>query len=210
MDFSFEYTYDSQYMPEQPKELHEKIATSGTQEEKSHLAGRDDLSPEVIAILAQDSDPDVRAGVATNQATPTDILASLASQRPDLIPPISINESAPATLKDLAPILWQTDWSIYRYLTDKEATEEESTRFRKQRDRLIRQHINRLKKAQKGLSPEEWPDIDQPRTPLVGEVWRTIRPDSDEPSSPYSQEFLQAAAYYWDRYSRSVGSDTQT
>jgi hypothetical protein len=208
MDFSFEYTYDSQYFPEQPKELHEKIATTGTQHEKWHLAGRDDLSPEVIAILAQDSDPSIRESIASNHLTPTNILASLASQHPDQIPPASIQENAPATLKELAPIHWQTDGSIYQYLKDKEATEDESTLLRKQRDRLNRQHLNRLKKTQKGLSPDEWPDIDTPRTPLLGEVWRSIHPD-DEPSSPYSQEFLQAAAYHWDRWSRSVGSNRE-
>lgn len=206
MDFSFEYTYDSQYFPEQPKELHEKIARSGTHHEKWDLAGRDDLSPEVIAILAQDSDPSIRESIASNHLTSTSVLASLVSQHPDQIPVASIHENAPATLKDLAPIHWQTDGSIYQYLKDKEATEEESIQFRKQRDRLNRQHFNRIKKAQKGMPPEEWPDIDTPRTPLVGEVWRSIRPDGDEPASPYSQEFLQAAAYYWDRWSRSVGS----
>lgn len=206
MDFSFEYTYDSQYFPEQPKELHEKIATTGTHHEKWHLAGRDDLSPEVIAILAQDSDPSIRESIATNHLTPTSVLASLVSQHPDQIPAASIHENAPATLKDVAPIHRQMDGSIYQYLKDKEATEDESVRFRKQRDRLIRQHMNRLKKARQGLSPEKWPDFDTPRTPLLGEVWKTIRPEGDEPPSPYSQEFLRAAAYYWDRWSRSVGS----
>ncbi|GAB16336.1 hypothetical protein ARGLB_117_00010, partial [Arthrobacter globiformis NBRC 12137] len=153
MDFSFEYTYDSQYFPEQPKELHEKIATTGTHHKKWHLAGRDDLSPEVIAILAQDSDPSIRESIATNHLTPTSVLASLVSQHPDQIPAASIHENAPATLKDVAPIHRQMDGSIYQYLKDKEATEDESVRFRKQRDRLIRQHMNRLKKARQGLSP---------------------------------------------------------
>lgn len=205
MDFAFSYS-TSESFPEQPRELHKKIATSGTSREKSHLALRDDLTPEVIAILAQDSDPEVRFDIAMNHATPAGILASLASQYPDLIPPISTHTNAPATLKELAPFLWQTEESIFQYLDDKEATDEERTQLLKQHRRMITQLVNQVRRARKALPPDESPDMDPPRTPLLGDVWRTIHTGpSNDASPPYSQQFLQTAAAYWDRWSRPIG-----
>ena len=90
MHFSFISVNGSESYPEQPKELHEKIATSGTWSDRWHLADREDLSLEVIAILAQDSDPEVRSSIAMNYITPAGILASLANQHPDLVPLISM------------------------------------------------------------------------------------------------------------------------
>lgn len=203
MHFAFGYFSSSESYPEQPKELHEKIATSGTRSDRWHLAGRDDLSPEVIAILAQDSDPEVRGSIAMNHVTPAGILASLASQHPDLIPPISIHTNAPPALKELAPILWQTDGSIFQYLVDKGATEEEFTHLRKLHSRLTRQHFNRIKKAQKTLPPDEVPYMEPPRTPLLGDVWRSIHTEaSNDAPPPYSPEFLHAAAHYWEHWSK--------
>lgn len=203
MHFDFGYISSSDSFPKQPKELHEKIATSGTCSARWDLASREDLSPEVIAILAQDSDPGVRASIAMNYVTPAGILALLASQHPDLIPPISIHTNAPPTLKELAPIHWQMDDSIFQYLADKGATEEESTQLWKLRSRLTRQHLNRIKKAQKTLPPDEIPYMEPPRTPLLGEVWRGIHTElSNDAPPPYSPQFLHAAAHYWEHYSR--------
>lgn len=202
MGFSFGYLGSDE--PDQPRKLHEKIATSGTSIEKWHLAGRDDLSPEVAAILAQDADPDVRGVIAGNDDTPAGILASLANQHPDLIPLISINSNAPATLKELAPILWHTDESIFLYLEEKGATEEERIQLVKQRDRLGRQHLNRISKARKALPPDApFTYIEPPRTPLLGDIWRAIHPEpGNDASPPYSPEFLEAAADYWEHWDK--------
>ncbi|WP_129545500.1 hypothetical protein [Arthrobacter dokdonensis] len=203
MHLAFGYFSGSESYPEQPKELHKKIATSGTCSDRWHLAGRDDLSPEVIAILAQDSDPEVRSSIAVNQLTPAVILASLANQHPDLVPPISIHTNAPPALKELAPILWQTDGSIFQYLVDKGATQEESTDLRILHSRLTRQHHNRIKKAQMSLPPDEAPYMEPPRTPLLGGVWRSIHtePSNDAPP-PYDPQFLRDAAHYWEHWSK--------
>jgi hypothetical protein len=198
----FTFGYFSSDEPDQPRELHEKIATSGTAIERWHLAGREDLSPEVIAILAQDADPDVRSVIAGNDDTPAGILASLANQHPDLIPPMSLNLNAPATLKELAPILWHTDESIFLYLKEKGATEEERTQLVKQHDRMGRQYLNRINKARKALPPDEPATyMEPPRTPLLRDVWRAIHPEPGN-DAPYSRQFLQAAAGYWEDWNR--------
>lgn len=204
MHSSFGFFSGSESLPQQPKQLHEKIATSGKCSDRYHLAARDDLSPEVMAILAQDSAPDVRSSIAMNYLTPAGILASLANQHPDLVPPISIHTNAPPTLKELAPILWQTDESIFHYLVDKGATEEESTELRKLHSCLSRQHFNRIKKAQKNVPPDEVPYMEPPRSPLLGEVWRSIHtePSNDAPP-PYNPQFLYNAAHYWEQWSKS-------
>jgi hypothetical protein len=204
MHFSFISVGGSESLPEQPKELHEKIATSGTLSDRRYLADREDLSPEVFAILARDSDPEVRASIAMNYLAPAGILASLANQHPDLIPPISVHTNAPPTLKELAPILWQMDESIFQYLLDKGATEEESTALWKLNSRLNRQHFNRIKKAQKNVPPDEVPYMEPPRTPLLGDVWRSIHTESkNDAPPPYTPQFLQDAAHHWEYWSKS-------
>ncbi|ALE04645.1 hypothetical protein AL755_03220 (plasmid) [Arthrobacter sp. ERGS1:01] len=156
-----------------------------------------------MAILAQDSDPEVRSGIAMNYLTPAGILALLANQHPDLVPPISIHTNAPPTLKELAPILWQTDESIFQYLVDKGATEEESTELRKLHSRLTRQHLNQIRKAQKNVPPDEVPYMEPPRAPLLGDAWRSIHTEpSNDATPPYSPQFLNDAAHYWEHWSK--------
>lgn len=163
--------------PELPAHLHETIALHGSTQDKWQLSGQENVTAAVFDILANDSDADVRTGVAVNYAAPAGTLASLASRHPELLEDIWLNRNAPPGLKELGPFCWQTEDSLEQFLADQGGTEQEALLLFKEHRRLTDLAVRRARKVQKAQPPgspiAHW---EPPGSPLLGEVWATIRP----------------------------------
>lgn len=152
---------------DQPPRDHESIARGDDAPARWRLAVREDLSPHIIELLANDPSHDVRTSVAMNCSIPTSVLAALAEKYPELIPVIAGNPHGPAALKKPVPILEHISSSIAQFMDDEAATMEERQALAKEINRLSRQQLRRHRKGEL---------VDPSASPPLAQVWATIRP----------------------------------
>lgn len=104
--------------------------------ERASLAGRPDLSPELIDALAAYDDEQVATALAMNHRTPPAVLLMLARRHPAKADWVANNANAPASLKDPLPLRDHTAHSIEIYLDERGASDEERAAMYAEHDRL--------------------------------------------------------------------------
>lgn len=109
-------------VPDQDPRDHEHIALHGTARERWWLAGRSDLTPEIVDLLTSSGDEPILTALAMNYALSSEQLEDVSKQVPSLASLVRANRNAHPDTKDLAPLGIHTQDSILKYLDDRQAT----------------------------------------------------------------------------------------